>query len=173
MMNAAKTKPGMIDSPYINGMNMASNQTGLVSAETTRTKVTPYGQLTTVPIGQDDFYCIFFCPTLTYTTGPTGFGNARLGGVYTMSTSNLGDPVANMSNFFSPYFGMTAADVYGSDGSSIAPQIFVWASELSITLEAPEANKSGAVHFGMFPVGSLSNTGSYTLNQLRAATFQT
>lgn len=93
--------------------------------------------------------------------------------MYITSTNSLGDPVANMANFFSPYYGLTCADVYGSDGSSIAPQIFVWASEMTLSLEAPEANKSGAVHLGMFPVGSLSNTGSYTLNQLRSATFKT
>jgi len=31
LCNAAKTMPGKIDAPFINGMNLVSNQTGIVS----------------------------------------------------------------------------------------------------------------------------------------------
>lgn len=156
MMNAAKTHPGTIDSPYVNGMNMTSNQTGLVSSEFTKTKVA-YNLFE--PIGQRDFMCVFFSPSLTYSKGNSAFGNARLGGVYLISADTPGDIIAKIDHFMNPYYGLTAADVYGSDASTIAPQIFVWASELQMTLEAPEANKAGAVHFGMFPIGSLGTTG--------------
>lgn len=63
--------------------------------------------------------------------------------------------------------------MYGTDGSSLSSNVFVWASDLMITLEAPNATRAGAVHFGSFPINSLPSTQTLSYNDLRINVHET
>lgn len=70
--------------------------------------------------------------------------------------------------FYDPIKALPLAQVYGSDGSTLSSNVFVWASDIMVTLEAPQATRAGIVHFGSFPLDSLSSqTATLTYNDLR------
>lgn len=85
----------------------------------------------------------------------------------------INDPVCSLSLFSDSRYGLPLSSLYGGNGTSIASSVFIWASEVNFVLEAPEATKSGAVHYGMFPVATLLNGGTLSINQLRNATYKT
>jgi len=57
-------------------------------------------------------------------------------------------------DFFDSNEALSFAAVYGNDGSNYSENLQVWASRLNFSLEAPSANSSGMIHYGMLPLSS-------------------
>lgn len=60
-----------------------------------------------------------------------------------------------LATYYDDKAALTLSSLYGSNGTSIAASVFIWASEISITLEGPSATASGVVHLGYFPLATL------------------
>lgn len=68
-------------------------------------------------------------------------------------------------------YNYSMADIYGSEGASIANNAFVWASEIIGHCQAPAGAVSGMAHYFQFPVGSCfddnGNEITVTINNLK------
>lgn len=121
---------------------------------------------------------ILHCPALTAFYGNNASGsfasNVKLGGLFIIQTANPNLAIFSPGNFSRINEAYTLSNLYGSQGNSIATNLFIWAQKLTFFLEAPEMTRTGTVTYGCFPLSSawdLSNLAQLlTVNQLLKAT---
>jgi len=168
-MTQAKLHPGTIDCAYVSGMNINSANTSIVRSQFSQTLANQYGTTSQAAIGSNNYTLITLSPTLSALKGPATYGNAIMSGYTIQQTDDVSAPILKLSSYYDQYVALNLSALYGSNGTSIASSVFVWASEIMLTLEGPAAIASGAVHIGFFPLAVLQNAGTLSINQLRNA----
>jgi len=172
-MLVAKHFPGKYDVPYVAGMNMSSAHTGILSSQFSIANMYDADTALSAPCGSKRYQIIAYCPVLTAMNGNAAFGTTtKLGGLTTMQTDDPNATIFTFTDFYSTTAdeAYSMSDIYGSQGTSIANNAFIWASELSMILEAPRADVSGSVSYGHFPLSSLvarDSVAELTLNDMR------
>lgn len=150
-------------------MNINSAQTSIVRSKFSQTQCNTYGTTVNNDIGTSSYTLITMSPTLSALKGPATFGNAVMAGYTIQQVADVSAPVLKLATYYDAYAALNLSALYGSNGTSIASSVFVWATEILFTLEGPSATASGAIHIGFFPLATLQNGGTLSINQLRNA----
>lgn len=87
-----------------------------------------------------------------------------MSGLTMQQTNDPSAPILRLSSYYNNDASMSLAALYGSNGTSISASVFVWATELLVSLEGPNATSAGVVHLGYFPLASLQGGGTLSVN---------
>lgn len=112
------------------------------------------------PFGGFWYVLVAYCPVLSgfYGSGNSGSvaNNVKLGGLTIQGTDSPTAGLLQLQDFYTVTGGCyDMSSIYGSQGSSIAENVLIWASQLDISLEGPSACRAGTVKIGHFNIGSL------------------
>lgn len=157
----ARAYPGSVESPYLNNMTVMPLPTGHFSISKGLSTMWLPDESPGVPenIGQGDYVCIFYCPSLSSFMGPGGVDNlstsTRLSGFASVQTNSLSFSCSD-GLFINSNYSLPATSFYGSDFSAFASGGFVWSGQLSSRIVAPAANLVGAAYKGTLTLAQLA-----------------
>jgi hypothetical protein len=175
-----KHYPGRWARPYVCGMNVSTASNGIVTTDFNIEMAYVEGSAGKEVLGSKTYQVWAYSPVLSLLYGGGGTGemptNTKLGGLFVSQTDSSTFAVLGFPDFGRTLDAYSLASLYGSQDGGFATSVFVWASELSITLEAPSATASGVVAHGVLPIASLYNSGgplSLSIQDLKKAVYKT
>jgi hypothetical protein len=132
-------------------MNISPNPTSTFSNNYTVASAYVGSSLGTVAIGHQDYLVIMHCPILSALKSTAG---VRMSGLVVYQNDDINAPVF-FSQFLNSYTSPSMASVYGGDAAEFASSGFVFASQLNVSLEAPNIQSTGNFYRGSFTLGNL------------------
>lgn len=138
-MLVAKHYPGKFNVPYVAGMNYSSNYTGVCTTSFSALETVVPGPSTQVAeLGSKKYLVMGFCPQITAFKDSVFTSATKASGFFMTQTDDINESKAfswdNLVGFGGQATMYPMAAMYGSQGTSISRNLFIWASQIQFNL---------------------------------------